>query len=147
MIAPAVALDEADRTRGLVHDSTGGVGRVPDEFTLVLVGISADLAMFSVLRLARLLRLTRLMRMLPELQMMVWSLSRAISSVNSTLLLLVMITYVFAIIIVDDIKTILKEGVLQPDGVTKVMLEDDVAEQQYRSMPLFIQNLRLRGRP
>jgi voltage-gated sodium channel len=74
-----------------------------------MMGGGADLAMFSVMRLARLLRLTRLMRLLPELQMMVLSLTKAVRSVNSTLLLLLMLVYVFSIIFTEWAKKALDE--------------------------------------
>merc|ERR1719473_2416768 len=56
-----------------------------------------DTALLKLLRLLRLSRMARLMRAVPELMIMVRGMVVATRSVSSTLMLLLLITYVFAI--------------------------------------------------
>jgi hypothetical protein len=56
------------------------------------------LSQLSVLRLLRLLRISRIFRMIPELGMMVKSMTAAFRSVSSTIMLAVGVMYVFSII-------------------------------------------------
>jgi len=68
---------------------------------LVSVGDAANVGWVSVLRLLRLLRLTRmarLMRAVPELVTLIKGMLAAVRSVGSTLVLLVIFMYIFAII-------------------------------------------------
>lgn len=58
----------------------------------------------GILRLLRLLRLSRVFRMVPELGMMVQSMVAAARSVSSTMVLLVMLMYVYAIILTQWLK-------------------------------------------
>jgi len=74
-----------------------------DPFTIGIIaaatgiGLALPTAVLRLLRLARLFRLIRLLRNLPELMIMIKGMYTASASVAYTLMLLIIITYVFAI--------------------------------------------------
>jgi len=74
---------------------------IAETWIMPFVGGSGPMANMATLRLLRLLRITRmarLMRSVPELMTIVKGMAASVRSVGSTMLLLVLITYVFAII-------------------------------------------------
>merc|ERR1719197_224901 len=66
-------------------------------------GIPINLSILRLLRLLRLTRITRLMRAVPELLTLIKGMIQAARSVFSTLVLLIVATYIFAIIFTQQL--------------------------------------------
>merc|ERR1719298_171380 len=61
-------------------------------------GVPIDISLLRLLRLLRLTRMARLMRSVPELVTLLKGMAAAVRSVSSVLVLLIIFTYIFAII-------------------------------------------------
>jgi hypothetical protein len=114
-----------------VFDSTLVTLYAFDPFTIGLMahisgggGLNLPTAVLRLFRLARLSRLIRMLRSLPELMIMIKGMVTAAASVGYTLGLLMLITYVFAIALVN----------LAPPG-------EDVTEEFFSSVPATMHNL------
>lgn len=96
-----------------------------------------NLSILRLLRLLRLTRMARLMRSFPELMVLIKGILAATRSVGATLVLLIIFTYVFAIIFTGQYK-----GMGDAPGAT----ENDVVLQDYfGSMPLSMFTLIITG--
>jgi voltage-gated sodium channel len=71
---------------------------VLENWILYFIIGDSNIGALSAMRLLRLLRISRIIRMLPELKMMVKSMTAALRSVSSTMILCIGLIYVFAII-------------------------------------------------
>jgi hypothetical protein len=89
-------------------------------------GAMGNLSILRLLRLLRLTRMARLMRSFPELMVLIKGIIAATRSVGATLVLLVIFTYVFAIIFTGQYK-----GIADQEGATE---NDEMLQDYFGSM-------------
>jgi voltage-gated sodium channel len=100
-------------------------------------GAMGNLSILRLLRLLRLTRMARLMKSFPELMVLIKGIKAATQSVAATLVLLIIFTYVFAIIFTGQYK-----GIADLPGATE---NDEALQDYFGSMPLSMFTLIIGG--